>query len=61
LAAQWSEAKADRQDGLRLDMPEGWIHARASNTEPIFRLIVEADDAQTARTWMAAARAAVTG
>lgn len=39
-------ASEDVQDGLRLDFetPDGaaWIHARASNTEPIFRLIAEA-------------------
>ena len=61
LQARWPGAKVDRQDGLRLDLAEGWIHARASNTEPIFRLIVEADGQTTARSMMAAAREAVCG
>jgi phosphomannomutase len=30
------------EDGLRIDFARSWIHARASNTEPIIRLIAEA-------------------
>jgi len=33
--------KVDRQDGLRFDFSQGWFQIRKSNTEPIFRLIVE--------------------
>jgi phosphomannomutase len=32
----------DRSDGLKLILAEGWIHVRASNTEPILRLAAEA-------------------
>ncbi|MGL4561557.1 MAG: phosphoglucosamine mutase, partial [Brevinema sp.] len=36
-------ASINKEDGLRLDMEDGsWIHLRASNTEPILRLIAEA-------------------
>ncbi len=35
-------------DGLRIDWPEGWVHVRPSNTEPIARIIAEAKDAKTA-------------
>lgn len=31
----------DRQDGLRFDFDGGWLQVRSSNTEPIYRLIVE--------------------
>jgi phosphomannomutase len=31
-------------DGVRIDWPEGWVHVRASNTEPIMRVIAEAED-----------------
>jgi phosphomannomutase len=34
-------ATVDRQDGLRFDFPSGWLRIRSSNTEPIFRVIVE--------------------
>jgi phosphomannomutase len=40
----------DRQDGVRIDWPErkAWLHVRASNTEPIMRLIAEAPGAPDA-------------
>jgi phosphomannomutase len=42
LEQRFSDAQADRQDGLRLDWPEKWLLVRASNTEPIVRAIAEA-------------------
>ncbi len=42
LEEQFSEATANRQDGLRLDWPGKWLLVRASNTEPIVRAIAEA-------------------
>lgn len=33
--------RIDRRDGLRFDFKEGWLQLRKSNTEPIFRMIVE--------------------
>jgi len=41
LIEAFPEAKADRQDGLRLDWPKAWLLVRASNTEPIVRIIAE--------------------
>jgi phosphomannomutase len=35
------EATLDRSDGLKLTLPTGWIHVRASNTEPLLRLASE--------------------
>lgn len=35
-------------DGIRIDWPEGWVHVRPSNTEPIARVIAEAADSATA-------------
>ncbi len=34
-------ATVDRRDGLRFDFAAGWLQIRSSNTEPIFRVIVE--------------------
>jgi len=45
-------AVLNTSDGCRFDLPEGWIHIRTSNTEPIMRIIVETKDADIARTWM---------
>ncbi len=35
--------KIDRRDGLRFDFSRGWFQIRKSNTEPIYRLIIETD------------------
>jgi len=35
-------------DGVKVDMPEGWVHLRKSNTEPIFRLYAEAESREAA-------------
>ncbi len=35
-------------DGVKVDMPEGWVHLRKSNTEPIIRLYAEAESKQVA-------------
>jgi len=41
IAKAFPEARASRLDGLRLDWPGGWLLVRASNTEPIVRLVGE--------------------
>jgi phosphomannomutase len=42
LEGCFAGAKSDRLDGLRLDWPDQWLLVRASNTEPIVRVIAEA-------------------
>ena len=49
IADGWPDARADRRDGLRLDWDDRWVHVRASNTEPIVRVIAEAAELQAAR------------
>lgn len=37
------DVERDRQDGLRLEWPDGsWVHVRPSGTEPILRIVAEA-------------------
>ena len=48
LKVEYSAEKIDESDGLRIDFEEGWLHVRPSNTEPIARVIAEAEDALTA-------------
>jgi len=43
------DQRLDRSDGLRIDSPEGWVHIRSSNTEPIMRVFVEAADKSVAQ------------
>lgn len=52
-------ASVDERDGLWLGFPEGWVHLRASNTEPIVRLIVEGRNAADLQTLHEAARKAL--
>ena len=35
-------------DGVKLDLPEGWVHLRKSNTEPIVRVYAEASTPEAA-------------
>jgi phosphomannomutase len=42
LESGFPEADLDRSDGLKVLLPEGWIHVRASNTEPLLRIAAEA-------------------
>ena len=42
-------AKTDHLDGVRVDFDRGWLQIRRSNTEPIFRLIVETDSPALSR------------
>ena len=44
------KVKIDRRDGLRFDFKEGWVQLRTSNTEPIFRLIIETNDQKLTRS-----------
>ncbi|MDO5554378.1 MAG: phosphoglucosamine mutase [Planctomycetia bacterium] len=48
LAERLAYEKLNRQDGLRIDWPDRWVLVRASNTEPIMRIIAEARDQDTA-------------
>jgi phosphomannomutase len=51
--------RTNRKDGVRVDLDDGWIHVRASNTEPIMRVIAEAADERTARGLTERARRAI--
>jgi phosphomannomutase len=42
LKGTYRQVAVDRRDGIRIDIPDGWVQVRKSNTEPIYRLIVEA-------------------
>nr|MBA2714573.1 phosphomannomutase/phosphoglucomutase [Rubrobacteraceae bacterium] len=41
------DAKIDHLDGLTVDLGSWWFNLRPSNTEPLLRLNVEADDRET--------------
>jgi phosphomannomutase len=47
VAALFPDARVDRTDGLYLRWEDGFLHVRRSGTEPIVRIIAEADRADT--------------
>jgi phosphomannomutase len=51
---RFADATLNTADGCRFDFPDGWIHLRTSNTEPVMRVIVEARDKATARRYLTA-------
>jgi phosphomannomutase len=53
LKKHFDGQRIDLQDGIRVDSPDGWVHARPSNTEPIMRIIAEANDRATAERLIA--------
>lgn len=42
LKEKYSNGKLDELDGVRVDFPDWWFNVRASNTEPVIRLNLEA-------------------
>jgi phosphomannomutase len=49
LKVEHEHLNADLMDGIRVSLPEGWIHLRASNTESMIRIIVEAENTANAQ------------
>jgi phosphomannomutase len=46
VAAAFADGKQDRLDGLTVEYEDWWLNVRASNTEPLLRLNVEARTAE---------------
>ena len=55
IAVERESLEYDLTDGMRIALPQGWIHVRPSNTESMIRIIVEAEDkinAQSLLDWV---------
>jgi phosphomannomutase len=48
VQSAYADQKLNTEDGLKIDLENGWIHLRASNTEPIIRIYTEATTKETA-------------
>jgi phosphomannomutase len=59
IKKSFASEKIDVQDGVRIDWPDAWVHARPSNTEPIMRVIAEARDESAANERINAVRAVI--
>ena len=47
---EYANYPMDLRDGLKVSVPHGWFLVRGSNTEPIIRVIAEAQSEVDART-----------
>ena len=48
-AQQFPQENVNREDGVKVDFDDYWIHLRKSNTEPIIRIYTEAKSPEQAR------------
>jgi phosphomannomutase len=48
LAARHADSRIDTRDGVKIDLEDGWVHMRKSNTEPIIRVYAEARSTEEA-------------
>ena len=48
LIFKYQNQHFNKEDGLRIDFDDHWVHMRKSNTEPIIRIIVEAKNKKLA-------------
>jgi phosphomannomutase len=55
-AIELEQLTCDLTDGIKVVVPEGWIHVRASNTESMIRIIVEAEESNSANNLLDWAR-----
>jgi phosphomannomutase len=58
VTSAFTDRAPNTSDGVRVDLAEGWVHLRASNTEPILRIIAEAGSAAQAADLVARVRTA---
>ena len=59
LRRDYAAYPMDLRDGVKVTLPNGWFLVRGSNTEPIIRMIAEAEDEAGARTISERVRAQV--
>ncbi|OYD15714.1 hypothetical protein CH330_04895 [candidate division WOR-3 bacterium JGI_Cruoil_03_51_56] len=61
LLEEFSNARVDNQDGVKLEGVGYWVHVRPSNTEPVVRLIAETDGKIRAEDIVERAKGALKG
>ena len=61
VRAAYAGRPLDLRDGVKVTTPEGWLLVRGSNTEPIIRLVAEAETEGAARRMVEEVRGVVGG
>jgi phosphomannomutase len=49
IRGEYADHPMDLRDGVKVSFEDGWLHVRGSNTEPIIRLVAEAENEAEAR------------
>ncbi len=49
MAERYATERINTTDGVKIDLDEGWVHMRKSNTEPIIRVYSESTSEEAAR------------
>ena len=49
IKSKFPKSKITTIDGIKVDLDNGWLHVRSSNTEPIVRIIAEAKTKKEAK------------
>ena len=58
---EYNKAKITTIDGIKIDLENGWLHVRSSNTEPIVRIIAEAKSKKEAKELIEIAKNMIKG
>lgn len=61
MTAAFPDGEPDLTDGAKMCWPDRWVHVRMSGTEPVARIIAEAETGEEASTLIERAREAVSG
>jgi phosphomannomutase len=61
LRQEYASFRIDARDGIKVCMPDGWFLVRASNTEPVIRVVAEAKNDKDARNIVSTVRSRVEG
>ena len=56
---QFSTFERNTMDGVKVTLPNAWVHVRPSNTEPIVRIFVEAESREKAEVLLKQVQALV--
>ncbi|MHB9140268.1 MAG: phosphoglucosamine mutase, partial [Paludibacter sp.] len=54
IKGSYKQYEVNDIDGVKIDFPQGWVHLRKSNTEPIIRIYSEAETSEQADKFAAA-------
>jgi phosphomannomutase len=50
IRKEFMDSEIDERDGIRIDLSDGWVQIRKSNTEPIIRIYAESKKLHDANT-----------